>query len=96
MRPLRDRDVLAHRQQEVAEAIHLDEAASGAPLHGFRDVVTEVEGAARGKVLDPVQLLDVAQTLVVAHRTRRFLLERRDTVPMLAERASLLVPLPES
>lgn len=95
LRPLRDREVLVHRQREVAEAMHLDEGASSPPLHGFRDVTAEVGGAARGVVLDPTQLLDVAQTLAVVHRVRRFLLERRDAVPLLADRGALLVPLPD-
>jgi len=94
LRPFRDRDEVRQRQEEVLEAIHLDEGFTPPPLRGLRDVRAAVDEAARGQVLDPSSLLEVGQALLVALKVRQFFSDRYESVPRLTEMARLLTALP--
>lgn len=93
LRPFSSPHAVLARQEEVAEAMRLDEAFTVPPLRGVREVGPAAVSAARGQVLDAAQLLDVAQAMEVAIRTRRFFAERLDSSPRLAQLGVLLVPL---
>ncbi len=60
------------------------------PVRGARDLEPVVARAAAGAVLDPADLLDVAQTLEVARRVHTFVRARRARAPRLAETADRL------
>ncbi len=86
----------------VAEAVALTGEAAAVsaeaeiPLRGARDLEAAASHAAAGGVLDPADLLDVAETLAVARRVQAFLRERRQRAPGLAEiaeRLAVLVPI---
>ena len=98
LRPSTDRDEVVRRQRVTAEARRLRElSASGgrAGLGGARDVRALADKAARAGVLQPGELLDVAQTLRAAgelhSKTTRF----REELPLLASTADQMEPLPE-
>lgn len=89
LRPLAGVEAVRVALEEAAEAVVL--AADGEiPVRGARDLEPLVERAAAGGVLDPPELLDVAQTLAVARGARGFLNARRDRAPRLAGLADLL------
>jgi DNA mismatch repair protein MutS2 len=93
LQPLPTLEDVRARQAEVAEAMTLEERMQTPPTRGMRDVDAEAEGAARGESLDPSRLLDVAQSLQVAVKVRRFFAERGDELPHMTRLAMQLVPL---
>ncbi|MDR7420407.1 MAG: endonuclease MutS2 [Armatimonadota bacterium] len=94
LRPSADVEEVRRALDETAEAAALA-ADAGIPVRGARDVEPLVTRAASGGGLEPVELLDVAQTLEVARHTAGHLRMRRDRAPLLAERAGLLAVLPD-
>ncbi len=87
--PTDDVEVVRAALEVTAEAVAL--AADGEiPVRGARDLEPIVGRAAAGAVLDPAELLDVAQTLEVARRVHAHLRARRARAPRLAEVAERL------
>lgn len=80
------------RQQETTEVVAL-RAVGEVPLRGTRDLRPLVRRATADGVLDPQDLLDVAQTLQVARRLKGFLEAHRDRAPRLAAVAGRIIPL---
>ncbi|MGQ9467328.1 MAG: endonuclease MutS2 [Anaerolineae bacterium] len=64
-------------------------------LGGARDVRPMVEAARREAVLDPADLLDIAQTLQTARRLRQTVARQEAHFPRLAAVAARLEPCPE-
>jgi len=77
-------------QQETTQARAIVEWESAPPLGGVRDVREMTRDAAKGRVLEPGQLLDAAGTVFAARRLRAFLLARESTAPALAGHARAL------
>jgi len=78
----------------TSEAIAM--AAEGEiPVRGARDLEPAASRAAAGAVLEPAELLDVAQTLEVARRAYGYLRARRARAPHLADVADRLAVLPD-
>jgi DNA mismatch repair protein MutS2 len=94
LRPSRDVDAVRAALDETAEAVALS-AEGEIPVRGARDLEPLVARAAAGGVLDPGELLDVAQTLEVARRVHGYVRERRARAPRLAGRADRLAVLAE-
>ena len=85
LRPVSDLDVARARQQETAEAIALDRDGVTIPLAGAREVRDRAEAAARGAVLTPAELLDIASLARAAMTVRRVLLRLEEDAPRLAK-----------
>ncbi|MFO7172379.1 MAG: endonuclease MutS2 [Bacillota bacterium] len=73
-----------HRLRETSEARALLRSGSPIPLGGIHDLRAVVRRAALGGVLDPAELLDVADTAAACRRLKKFLLDHRDEAPTLA------------
>ncbi|MDR7543258.1 MAG: endonuclease MutS2 [Armatimonadota bacterium] len=89
LRPSADPSQVRAWLDETAEASLLC-AEAEIPLRGARDLEPLVARAAAGGVLEPPELLDVAQTLGVARQVSGYLRARRQRAPRLAAHADLL------
>ncbi|MCG0238487.1 MAG: endonuclease MutS2 [Firmicutes bacterium] len=73
-----------HRLRETSEARALLRSGSSIPLGGIHDLRPVVRRAALGGILEPAELLDVADTAAACRRLKKFLLDHRDEAPTLA------------
>jgi DNA mismatch repair protein MutS2 len=80
------------RLQETREARHLLDAHGGLSLGGAHDVRPLARNAARGAVLQPLDLLDISSTLRVGKRVQRLLGRLLGQVPLLADIAARIEP----
>lgn len=92
--PLCEGEAVRAALAETAEAVATS-AESEIQLRGARDVRSQASLAASGGLLEPLELLDVAQTLEVARRVQSQLRARRALAPRLAALADRLSALPE-
>ncbi len=86
-------DVLC-RQAELREASRLFDQAVGIGAGGLEDVRDPVQAAARGRSLQPGELLRIADLASASRKTGRYLREHLEDYPRLADRALNLVPFP--
>lgn len=89
MAPLRDREAVEHRLQEIAECMELVESDGGPPLRGLRDIRKAVAYARRGGTLVAEDLEAVGKNGDVAARCMRYFAGRAECAPVfsLAARA---------
>ena len=92
---LQHRESLDRRHCEVEEAVRLITMDVSPPLTGLSSISRALEHAARGGVLDPDQLLDVALTAKVAGRVKNYFSSRKHLAPLLAQPGEDLQPTPE-
>ncbi|MEW5717378.1 MAG: endonuclease MutS2 [Chloroflexota bacterium] len=90
--PATDPDEIARRQGETTEARTLLDQNSEISVGSARDLRPLTKSARIGALLQPVDLLDIRQTLIAARTLRRSLARLGALYPRLAERAA---PLPE-
>jgi DNA mismatch repair protein MutS2 len=103
LRPATEYDEVVRRQRTTAEAIRLLDLQPRAGLGGVHDVRALADKAGRGGVLLPNELLDIASTIGAAGDLRAMIMRfrpdanqpGRDELPLLAERAEEMEPLPE-
>ena len=88
MTPATDAGAVRLLQGETAEAVRLLDGGGGIPLGGVHDVRAAVSVAGAGGTLEPEVLLAVADTAAAARKLRAYLATRRDTSPLLAEKAT--------
>ena len=95
--PSRDPDEVGRRQARTAEAITLLNVGAEPELVGVRDVRDAASYAARGSMLTPETLRDVAETIRVAVSARANLDAQEEPAPLLRDVAApidaVLVPL---
>ena len=84
LRPVADRDRAVRRQRETAEAVQLQELRVEVGLGGVHDVRPTAQAAARGQVLTPSELLEVASLARATARLRRTLARLQQETPLLA------------
>ncbi len=95
LRPTADLEEARRRHTATSEARRLLAVKGSLSIGGARDVRPGAEAAARGAVLEPVDLLDVKSTLLAARAMQR-LFEKSDAgAPVLAAIAARLDPCPE-
>jgi DNA mismatch repair protein MutS2 len=80
------------RMQETREARYLLDTQGGISLGGVHDIRKLSWNATRGAVLQPMDLLDVENTLRVGRRVHRSLSRLESQVPLLADVASRIEP----
>jgi DNA mismatch repair protein MutS2 len=80
--PVTEYPEVSRRLQLSAEARELLTHEPGFTTEGAYDIRETVGLAALGKVLEPVQLVEVQQTLAVLRRVRRSLSDAKETLPM--------------
>lgn len=79
-----------HRLTETTEARRLLNGGKNIPLGGIHDLRPLLGRALRGAMLEPTELLDVADTCASSRRLKKFLLAEKEDVPILASLANLL------
>lgn len=87
MQPSTREDEVRNWQRQTSEAVRLMEAPGGIPLGGIHDIRPAVKMAGIGGMLEPGVLLTVADTAAAARKLKAHLLEREESVPLLAELA---------
>ncbi len=92
--PLCEGEAVRAALAETAEAVAVA-AESEIQVRGARDIRPQAALAASGGVLEPLELLDVAQTLEVTRRVQSHLRSRRVLAPRLAALADRLSALPD-
>ncbi len=85
--PGTDTRTIIQVQAETTQARRILQVRPEVPLGGIRDLRGVLKQARLGGVLEPHQLLDVADTLVGGRRLKGFLLGLEGTAPLLAARA---------
>ncbi|MSQ30910.1 MAG: endonuclease MutS2 [Dehalococcoidia bacterium] len=88
LRPASDLPAVVRAQRETAEAVTLERLGAGVPMGGARDVRERARGAARGQVLTPSELMEVAGLARAAGLARRALARVLEQAPLLANIAS--------
>ncbi len=79
-----------HRQAETTEARRLYMGGRSIPLGGLHDLRAYVQRAIRGGMLEPADLLDVADTASSSRRLKKFLQESKEEAPILGALANML------
>ncbi|HWI60225.1 MAG TPA: endonuclease MutS2 [Symbiobacteriaceae bacterium] len=79
-----------HRQDETSEARRLYMAGGSIPLGGIHDLRAAVQRAIRGGILDPHDLLDLADTASAGRRLRKYLQENAEQAPILAAISNMI------
>ncbi|HYM15308.1 MAG TPA: endonuclease MutS2 [Dehalococcoidia bacterium] len=92
LEPSADIREVVRRQRETAEARRLLQMKPRTGLGGAHDVRPLAEKAARGGVLDPNELLEVASTLECA-RDLKATISRLEALPLLDEIVDLIEPM---
>jgi len=93
--PSTQRDEVVRRQRITAEARRLREMQSRLGLGGARDVRVPADKAARGAILQPQELLDIASTMSAAGHLRSAISRVADEAPLLAALAREFESMPE-
>jgi DNA mismatch repair protein MutS2 len=81
--PLQDETLIKKAQQETTEAKSLLRDFSQIPLGGIHDVRKSLKRARLGAILDPGELLELAETLDAGGRLKEFLLTEGEDAPLL-------------
>src|SRR5258706_15401477 len=81
-------DAARARHAEVSEARALRDTGDALPLDGVQPIDADLPRAAKGGILDPAMLRDVASTLRAGAATRRHLVARGGRAPRLLGRAA--------
>ncbi|NIS78988.1 MAG: endonuclease MutS2 [Anaerolineales bacterium] len=92
--PSSDLEQVQQWQAATTEACKLLSVRTDLTVGGARDVRTQVRAAARGAVLEPIDLLDLKSTLIAARTLRRQLEKTGGDFPTLTRMSLDLRPLP--
>lgn len=95
LEPVDNPDVIARKQAETSEGCNLLRLDPAAELGGWKDIRVQLQRAGRGAVLDPEELLAVADTLTAGREIKNFFKGRQDRYPLLSQLAFSLASLPE-
>lgn len=95
LEPFTDPAAVERAQSETTEARRLFDRGEAVPLGGLRDIRPLLERSTAGGVLEPAELLDIAQTCEGAARLRRFLAARAEDCPTLAGLAAGIALFPD-
>lgn len=95
LRPVDDPAVITRWQDEASEGRKLLRLEPTAEMGGWKDIRNQLQRAGRGAVLEPEEVIAVADTLTAGRVLKNFLHERQETYPLLNEHAFFITPLPD-
>ncbi len=96
MQPLSERKAIEHVLQETSEARQLLDAGCHVPLAGISDISENLGKVERGGILQPSELLPVADLLRGAARLRQYMQDKQDLAPLLVAYSHSLSELDET
>jgi len=94
LEPSGDYREVVRRQRETAEARRLLRMKPRTGLAGAHDVRAVAEKASRGGVLEPQDLLQIADTLACAREMKTAVVRLDEALPLLADAVSVMEPTP--
>jgi DNA mismatch repair protein MutS2 len=94
LEPVFDFDEVQTRLVETAEARSILRTQLSVPLGGIREIRPALRRAEIGAILDPVELLDIANTLYAIRRLKKFVMELEGPYPILKELGTELQAFP--
>lgn len=95
LEPVDDLAAILGWQAETSEGRELLRLDPTAEIGGWRDIRVQLKRAKSGAVLDPEELLAVADTLSAGRSIKSFLQEKKERYPLLSRLADYLVSLPD-
>lgn len=95
LEPVDDLTAILRWQAETSEGRKLLRLEPTAEMGGWKDIRVQLQRAGRGAVLEPEDLVAVADTLTAGRVIKNFLQEREENYPLLNELALGLAALPE-
>ncbi len=95
LEPVDNPDVVLRWQAETSEGRDLLRLDPTAEFGGWQDIRGQLRRAGRGAVLEPEELLAVADTLTAGRLIKKFFIDREERYPLLGKRAFTLASLPE-
>lgn len=95
LEPVDDLTTILRWQDETSEGRKLLRLEPTAEIGGWKDIRNQLQRAGRGAVLEPEDLVAVADTLTAGRVIKNFLQERQESYPLLSELAAALVSLPD-
>ncbi|NLI12023.1 MAG: endonuclease MutS2 [Peptococcaceae bacterium] len=95
LEPVDDLNAILRWQDETSEGRKLLRLEPTAEMGGWKDIRVQLQRAGHGAVLEPEDLIAVADTLTAGRVIKNFLLERAAVYPLLNELAFFLAALPE-
>lgn len=95
LEPVDDLALILGWQAETSEGRELLRLDPTAEIGGWKDVRVELKRAKSGAVLEPGELLAVADTLSSGRTIKHFLQEKKERYPLLSDLADALVSLPD-
>ncbi len=90
LNPSTDLETVKQRQEETKEAKEILRFYPDLPLGGIRDIRGILRKVEIGGILEPTELLEVADTVLASRRLKTFLLEAKGTYPVLKDLAASL------
>jgi DNA mismatch repair protein MutS2 len=93
LEPTNDLLEARRRQRETTEAVSLYRGGKSVPLGGIHSLRVQIVRAAKGGMLEPHELLDVADTCGAGRKLKRFLLEHAEGLTILPALANMISPL---
>lgn len=95
LEPVDDLSLILGWQAETSEGRELLRLDPTAELGGWKDIRPHLKRAGSSAVLEPEELLDVADTLAASRGIKNFLQEKRERYPLLYRLSESLLALPE-
>lgn len=95
LRPVDDPAVIGRWQDEATEGRKLLRLEPTAEMGGWKDIRRQLQRAGRGAVLEPGELIAVADTLTAGRIIKNFFSERQENYPLLYGHAFFITPLPD-
>lgn len=93
--PVDDLVAIIRWQAETSEGRELLRLDPTAEIGGWKDIRVQLQRAGRGAVLEPEDLVAVADTLTAGRVIKNFLQERQERYPLLNELAFSMASLPD-
>ncbi len=88
LKPITCVETIKRLQDETTEGTTLFRLEPGADMYGWFDVRQGILRLRRGAALEAKELYEIGQTLAASRRIRKFILDRQDRYPLLADLAA--------
>lgn len=95
LEPVADLRTILKWQAETSEGRELLRLDPTAEIGGWHDLRSQLQRASRGALLEPEELIAIADTLTACRLIKKFFEEKQERYPILSELGLALISLPE-